>query len=101
MSDLSEDLEKAVLSENLFETNEVVEKIKKEQNPFEYVAPMFRLMEENPELDFGMPGPMVHFIESPYRKGKAFIPTGNEQHIKDIWCFAAYIRWLQRRFIKY
>ncbi|MDE6055541.1 MAG: hypothetical protein K2G55_17700 [Lachnospiraceae bacterium] len=69
MLDLLEDLEKAVLSENLFETYEIVEKIKKEQEPFEYVAPMFRLMEENPELDFGLPGPMVDFIESSYEKG--------------------------------
>ena len=69
MSDLLQDLENAVKSEDLLQTQEVIEKIKKETDAFEYIAPMLRLMEENPNLDFGDPGPMVHFMESYYRKG--------------------------------
>ena len=69
MSDLLKDLENAVKREDLLQTQEVIEKIKKETNAFEYIAPMLRLMEENPNLDFGDPGPMVHFMESYYRKG--------------------------------
>lgn len=69
MSDLLQDLENAVKSEDLLQTQEVIGKIKKETDAFEYIAPMLRLMEENPNLDFGDPGPMVHFMESYYRKG--------------------------------
>lgn len=66
---LLKDLEGAVKSEDLLQTNEVIEKIKKEEDPFKYIEPMLRLMEENPNLHFGDPGPMVHFMESYYRKG--------------------------------
>lgn len=69
MLDLLGDLEKAALGENLFETYQIVEKIEKEQDSFAYVEPMFRLMEENPDVDFGLPGPIVTFIESSYEKG--------------------------------
>lgn len=69
MLDLLGDLEKAVLGENLFETYQIVEEIEKEQDSFAYVEPMFRLMEQNPDVDFGLPGPIVTFIESLYEKG--------------------------------
>ncbi len=35
----------------------------------ETVEPILRFMEENPELDFGTPGPLVHFVEQFYRRG--------------------------------
>lgn len=69
MLDLWGGLEKAVLGENLFETYQIVEKIEKEQDSFAYVELMFRSMEENPDVDFGLPGPIVTFIESSYEKG--------------------------------
>jgi len=43
---------------------EVIDKIKETENPFEYVEPFLRLMEENPDADFGLPGSLVHFMES-------------------------------------
>jgi len=43
---------------------EVIDKIKETENPFKYVEPFLRLMEENPDADFGLPGPLVHFMES-------------------------------------
>ena len=35
----------------------------------ESVEPILRFMEEHPTLDYGMPGPLVHFIEEFYLKG--------------------------------
>jgi hypothetical protein len=35
----------------------------------ESVQPILRFMEEYPTLDYGMPGPLVHFIEEFYLKG--------------------------------
>ena len=63
------DLKNAMLKEDFYETNEVLEKIKQESNAFEYLPFIFSVMEENPELDYGMPGPIVHFMESYYGKG--------------------------------
>lgn len=63
------ELEEAILEEDFYKTNEVLEKIKQEENAFEYLAFVFRIMETNPELDYGMPGPVVHFMESFYRNG--------------------------------
>lgn len=36
---------------------------------FESVEPILRFMEKHPTLDYGMPGPLVHFIEEFYTKG--------------------------------
>jgi hypothetical protein len=35
----------------------------------ESVQPILRFMEEHPELDYGSPGPLVHFVEEVYLKG--------------------------------
>jgi hypothetical protein len=35
----------------------------------ESVEPILRFMEGHPTLDYGMPGPLVHFIEEFYLKG--------------------------------
>lgn len=64
-----DELKDAILKENLYETNRVIEKIKGEDGAFEYLPYIFEIMENNPELDYGMPGPIVHFMESYYRKG--------------------------------
>lgn len=63
------ELKNAMLNEDFYETNEVIEKMKQEDNAFEYLPFIFDIMETNPELDYGMPGPVVHFMESYYRKG--------------------------------
>ena len=63
------ELKNAILNEDFYETNEVIEKIKQEGNAFEYLPFIFEVIEKNPELDYGMPGPVVHFMESYYRKG--------------------------------
>jgi len=35
----------------------------------EVVEPVLRFMEENAEIDFGAPGPLVHFLERFYKNG--------------------------------
>ena len=35
----------------------------------ESVMPILRFMEKHPQLDYGLPGPLVHFIEEFYQKG--------------------------------
>lgn len=35
----------------------------------EYVEPILRFMEANPDLDYGMPGGLVHFLESLHGRG--------------------------------
>ena len=69
MLQLLNELQDAVLKEDFYKANEVIEKIKREENAFEYVEPILELMEENPDLDFGIPGPTVHFVELYYKNG--------------------------------
>lgn len=38
-------------------------------NPGELVEPILEIIGENPTVDFGMPGDLVHFVECFYRKG--------------------------------
>lgn len=33
------------------------------------IEPLFRILENNPEYDFGMPGRIVHSLETYYKKG--------------------------------
>ena len=64
-----EELKQAILNEDFYTTNEIIEKIKLESNAFEYVKPLLLIMEENPNIDFGAPGPATHFVESYYKRG--------------------------------
>jgi hypothetical protein len=38
-------------------------------NAFEAIDPILQFMEAHPELEYGTPGPLVHFVETFYRKG--------------------------------
>lgn len=69
MLEFFEKLKIAVLNEDLYETEEVINKILKTDSAFGYVKPILELMEENPNLDYGFPGPLVHFVEMFYKKG--------------------------------
>ena len=62
-------LELAILSENLLETETILKKILDTNSAFEYVNPILNIMENNPYLDYGMPGPLVHFMEKFYKNG--------------------------------
>ena len=51
---LLNELSEAILNEDFYQTNQVIEKIKLQENAFEYIDSIFRIMESNPELDYGM-----------------------------------------------
>ena len=38
-------------------------------NPYELVAPILEIIADNPSVDFGMPGELVHFVEQFYKNG--------------------------------
>lgn len=68
-NELLEELSEVVKKENFTEINEVIKKIRLCQNPFDFIEPMLKLMENNPNIDFGNPGPLVHFMETYYNNG--------------------------------
>lgn len=41
----------------------MIGKVMSEKDAFNYIEPLLRFMEDNPELDYGQPGPIVHFME--------------------------------------
>ena len=41
----------------------------KEEDSMLYIEWILHFMEENPKIDYGMPGPLVHFMEKKYKKG--------------------------------
>ncbi len=48
---------------------EVIEEIEQRPDRYDAIEPIFKLMENNPEVDFGKPGPLVHFLEKFYQNG--------------------------------
>ena len=64
-----EKLQKAILAEDEIETEDILYKIEEEDYSIDYVEAILRLMEENPDIDYGMPGPTVHFVESFFMRG--------------------------------
>lgn len=60
---LPDELKNAIIQEDFYTTNNILEKISEEKEGLKYVEPLISIMESNPETDFGIPGPVVHFIE--------------------------------------
>ena len=59
----------AVLEEDYFRTEEVLKMIINQDDSLEYVDSILKFMEENPDIDYGMPGPVVHYMERFFLKG--------------------------------
>lgn len=55
--------------EEYYIENKVMEAMLEYPNPFELVAPILEIIESNPDIDFGTPGDLVHFVEKFYKKG--------------------------------
>ena len=64
-----EELKQAILEEDFYLTNELLSKIEEQGDGFEYIKHLLNIMEKNPNIDYGMPGPVVHFMEKHYRNG--------------------------------
>lgn len=64
-----------VIRENACEDNlqsvaqDCVDEISQLRDAFDAVAPLLQIIEANPHADFGMPGPIVHFVEKYFRCG--------------------------------
>lgn len=62
-----------VLTDNIkkedFEAIYEILNIIKEEDSMLYIEWILHFMEENPKIDYGMPGPLVHFMEKKYKKG--------------------------------
>lgn len=48
---------------------DLIDAIHQYPEPFELVAPILQIIAENPQVDFGTPGELVHFVEQFYKKG--------------------------------
>ena len=55
--------------EEYYIEDEVMEAMLEYPNPFELVAPILEIIESNPDIDFGTPGDLVHFVEKFYKNG--------------------------------
>lgn len=67
---LLKELEKSIIDEDFIDVSyDIVEKLEEREDAFEAVQPILELMEKHPKTNFGMPGPLVHFVEKFYKNG--------------------------------
>lgn len=59
-----EELKQALENEDFYKTDQILDKIKAEEDAKSYIEPLLHFMEENPDIDYGAPGAVVHFMES-------------------------------------
>lgn len=59
-----DEIKAALQEEDFYLTDNIISKVRHEKDAFDYIEPLLQFMEGNPELDFGQPGPIVHFMES-------------------------------------
>lgn len=58
------------LQDDIISTSyEITEEIKTREDAFDSIDPLLMILEENPDVDFGSPGPIVHFVERYYKNG--------------------------------
>jgi hypothetical protein len=68
--DFIEQLELAAASEDFFErSQQLTDEWSRSNAGLEAAEAVLRFMEAHPSLDFGMPGPLVHFVEQFHRHG--------------------------------
>jgi len=49
--------------------SKLLEKLNDLENSFEAIEPIFELIERSPDIDYGGPGPLGHFLETYYQQG--------------------------------
>ena len=63
-------LQDAITEDQEFElADEIVDAMEASPQPFDLVAPILELIANHPEVDFGSPGELVHFVEKFYHQG--------------------------------
>ena len=55
--------------EEYFIEDDLIDAINQYPEPFELVEPILEIIATNPQVDFGMPGDLVHFVEQFYKHG--------------------------------
>lgn len=48
---------------------EITDQLEEKENGFVAVEPILMIIETNPNIDFGSPGPLVHYVERFYEHG--------------------------------
>lgn len=70
LCEISETLNKSVLTDDFIDIcYELADELNDLPNPLEVVEIILRLIEDNPDTDFGTPGPLVHFAEKFHKRG--------------------------------
>jgi hypothetical protein len=70
LSQLVDELNESILKEDFIDiAYNVIEKIEEREDAFDAIDSILMLMERNPNVDFGTPGPLVHFAERFYKNG--------------------------------
>ena len=63
-------LQQAIIDDDIEDVaDEVVEELESRPDAIDAIEPILRLIENNPDADFGAPGALVHFVERFLRKG--------------------------------
>lgn len=67
---LIEKLKKSVLEEDFIDiAYDITEELEENPDAINVIEPLLILIENNPDVDFGTPGPLVHFVERFYKNG--------------------------------
>ena len=63
-------LKEAVIpDEEYYIDSEIIDAMLEYPDPFQFVKPILEIISQNPGVDFGSPGELVHFVEKFYKKG--------------------------------
>lgn len=70
LNELVNKLEESITNDEFIDISyDIVEEIEEREDAFEAIKPILILIEKNPNVDFGKPGPLVHFVEKFYKNG--------------------------------
>ena len=70
LSKLINKIEQSITSDEFVDISyDIVEEIENREDASEAIEPILLLIERNPNVDFGRPGPLVHFVEGFYKNG--------------------------------
>ena len=84
----------------VFRSSQLVDLWKKAGVGPEAIIPVLRFMEQHPNVDFGAPGPLVHFIEQPFGTGGTGSPDYSEAVLASLERVpTAHTVWLLNRLI--
>lgn len=53
----------AIINEDFYSTNDLLVELLENGKSKEYIELLINFIRDNPNIDYGMPGPVIHFIE--------------------------------------